>query len=142
MKTLPSASTLAVTLPRLIGEAPVVQLRALPLGYRAMLDTVYPPPAVYENGKLVQADPPAEHQERKAYILLAESIVGDWATTTPKPTGSAKRIDWDRYAIDLCAEFNAAGVTQADLLALMTGFADVNRGAAEGNGDSPERRAG
>lgn len=132
MRALSPAPHHVVTLRRGDDEFSV-EMQPVPLGFPSALEAAYPPPVVYVNGKPEpdEARRP-EYMELRAMVLLAASIVGDFAPATPRPAPSAKRDGWDAYARAVRDEFATAGFVSGDIVQLFEGYARVNDGSGLG----------
>lgn len=142
MKTIPSVSNHIVTLPRASGDIDI-ELAPLPIGFQSMLDAAYPPPVIFVNRQPVPDEARmAEYRELHAFVLLAASIVGEYALDAARPTGKTDRKSWEDFARAVQEELNAAGMCSGDLMALMTGYVEVNQGRGLGKAPSSGTRAG
>lgn len=103
-------------------------LNPAPPGYRAYVATMFPDPVLYVNGKPGGVNtallPRAEFQRAIAWIA---KLLGDQMETQP-PTGSAPDL-WQAYAENVEREFERAGFTEGDILAILAESNKMERGA-------------
>jgi hypothetical protein len=141
MRSLPRAHHHVVTISRPSGEEAHVELAPLPVGFATALETVFPPPVEYLNGKPQPNEAASnEYLELKGLVLIAKCIMGEYVVTTPEPNARATRAEWDAYARRVRDEFRDAGFTPGDVVAVMRGVSIVNEGSGLGKASSSPTR--
>lgn len=126
MRAFSAAATHTVTLHR-GAETVTLTLTALPMGYSAWLERVYPQPTELINGVRVSLDAVARDWRYDQNLLCIAKALGSQVDATA-PT-SSRADEWAAYAQRLRAEFSAAGLNDGDYVALANGLAACHRGA-------------
>lgn len=139
MRAIPRAPEHEVKLSRPDGDV-TVRLKAPPLAHRPMIERHFTAPVRFVNG--VEKDDPAAQSEYAVllgFVLLADVLTGDDKPQTPRPSPTADRAAWDRYARALREEFESAGYCEGDISALVRGYntVSVGKGAEVGKPGAP-----
>ena len=133
MQGFSAQHTVDVTLSR-DAESITITLYALPPGFRSWLRGVYPPPKVFERGKVPVAneDKQAEWGDRYLLLLLGKAIEPGGILSTQ--VIGKREADWSGVADDLLEEFRLAHLTDGDLRVMREAMtAAFFEGSPEGN---------
>lgn len=116
----------------------VLTLRPLPLGYGQLTSLWIPDPSPKESGRFINGKPellqPTDAERAAARRTLNMCrlgySLGDQVQTARPPDGAPLEA-WIAYDAELWAEFEAAGLFDADVARLMEAFYEVCAGVGE-----------
>lgn len=125
MKAFQAPATTTVALAR--GEESVtLTLSALPMGYAAHLERVYPQPTEMVNGVRVPLTAATYDWRYDQNLLNVAKALGDQIDARPPTSSDAKA--WGEYARAIREELTAAHLTEGHLLQIVKALHELHQG--------------
>jgi hypothetical protein len=119
VKGFKTAKTETVTLNRANGDSLTFEIEAAPPLYQKWLNSQFPKPTRFVNGKEVPDPTKAPlWDDWTVYLLMWKSLESSGVLDTPQPASLKTPRDFEQWAIAIGEELKAANLTQGEVMHL------------------------